>query len=53
MSLPRKQSLKIKKLCKQHGIDVQILNNDLNEYSCFLSKFYSSKKKKQRKIFFY
>jgi hypothetical protein len=31
MSLPRKQASKIKKLCKQYGIDVKILNNDLNE----------------------
>lgn len=31
MSFPRKQSSKIKKLCKQYGIDFKILNNDLNE----------------------
>ena len=31
MSFPRRQASKIKKLCKQHGIDITILNSDLNE----------------------
>ncbi|CAF3703656.1 unnamed protein product [Adineta steineri] len=31
MSLPRKQATKIKKLFKQHGIDVKILHNDLEK----------------------
>lgn len=31
MSFPRRQASKIKKLCKQHGIDINILNSDLNE----------------------
>jgi hypothetical protein len=32
MSLPKKQVSKIKKLCKQYGIDIQILNDDLEQY---------------------
>jgi hypothetical protein len=31
MSLPRKQISKIKKLCKQHGIQFDILNHNLDE----------------------
>ncbi|UJR29870.1 hypothetical protein I4U23_017418 [Adineta vaga] len=31
MSLPKKQIPKIKKLCKQYGIDMKILNNDLEK----------------------
>ncbi|CAM4833676.1 unnamed protein product [Rotaria magnacalcarata] len=30
MSLPQAQASKIKKLCKQYGIDVTVLNNDLD-----------------------
>jgi hypothetical protein len=31
MSLPRRQATKIKKICKQYGIDVKIIENDLDE----------------------
>ena len=32
MSLPRKYAAKIKRLFKQYGIEVQVLNNDLDEF---------------------
>ena len=32
MSLPKKQRSKIKKLCKQYGIELKIINQDLEEY---------------------
>ncbi|CAF0950632.1 unnamed protein product [Rotaria sordida] len=51
MSLPQNQVSKIKQLCKQYGIDVTILNNNLDELikkSDHISKQY--KKRIQRSI---
>jgi hypothetical protein len=31
MSLPRRQAPKIKKICKQYGIDFKIIENNLDE----------------------
>ncbi|CAF2527240.1 unnamed protein product [Rotaria sp. Silwood2] len=52
MSLPQKQVSKIKKLCKQHGIDVTILNNDLDELikkSDYISKQHKNRTRRSIK----